>query len=104
MRVLPIIRAQSCRRSKLLRPAGCVEQRSATMPDEIEAVADAIDEIADAIEDADDSDKKDISWKETLELAKVEYMDLLGVSPSFAELMYARSGSNPSLTTLASCR
>ena len=25
--------------------------------------------------------------KETLELAKVEYMDLLGVSPSFAELM-----------------
>ena len=40
------------------------------MPDEIEAVADAIDEIADAIEDADDSDKKDISWKETLELAK----------------------------------
>ena len=54
------------------------------MPDEIEAVADAIDEIADGIEDADDSDKKDISWKETLELAKVEYMDLLGVSPSFA--------------------
>ena len=65
----------------------CIEHRSATMPDEIEAVADAIDEIADAIEDADDSDKKDISWKETLELAKVEYMDLLGVSPSFAELM-----------------
>ena len=57
------------------------------MPDEIEAVADAIDEIADAIEDADDSDKKELSWKETLELAKVEYMDLLGVSPSFAELM-----------------
>ncbi len=56
------------------------------MPDEIEAGADAIDEIADAIEDAD-SDKKELSWKETLELAKVEYMDLLGVSPSFAELM-----------------
>ena len=72
------------------------------MPDEIEAVADAIDEIADAIEDADDSDKKDISWKETLELAKVEYMDLLGVSPSFAELMYATQRLEPFTNTLAS--
>ena len=68
------------------------------MATELEALADHIEAVADAIEDAE-SDKKELTWKQSLELAKDEYMELLGVSPDWEELMdYMKSKSKSAKT------